>query len=134
MDFFLEFLLALVELFLEVSMELAGEAVMDLMARAILEVFDVSEFRSAKLASVGYLLLGFLAGGISVQIFPHPLVRRTRLHGISLLISPLITGWAMSTLGSMLRRWEKPVVQIESFWYGFMFAFAMALMRLWFAK
>ena len=134
MDAFLEFLLAFLELFLEIGVELAGEALMDLLGRGLAEVFNVSEFRSPKLASLGYLLLGFMTGGISLLILPHPLLHRTRFHGISLLICPVITGWVMAMVGAMLRRRGKRVVQIESFWYGFMFALAMALVRLWFAR
>ena len=131
MDILLEFLLILLELLLEAGLELAGEAVLDLAGRAVLEVFDVSESRNPVLVGTGYLLLGFLTGGISVLIVPHPLMHRSRVHGISLLISPVITGTVMWMVGSWLRKRGKRVVQIEGFWYGFVFALAMALMRLW---
>jgi len=84
------------------------------------------------LATVGYTLLGASAGGLSLFIFPHPLVHPSRLHGINLLVSPIVTGLVMSLIGSILSRQGKKVVQIESFGYGFAFAFGMALIRYFF--
>jgi hypothetical protein len=51
------------------------------------------------------------------------------MHGISLLISPLLTGLAMATVGRGVRRRGRAPVRIESFGYGFAFAFAFALVR-----
>jgi len=127
-----ELLLAFGELFLEVLFEFAGEALLDLALRAIAEVFETSRFTSPVLASVGYTLLGASAGGLSLFIFPHPLVHPSRLHGINLLVSPIVTGLVMSLIGSILSRQGKKVVQIESFGYGFAFAFGMALIRYFF--
>jgi hypothetical protein len=50
------------------------------------------------------------------------------------LVNPLIAGVVMSLIGSMLRKRDKRVVQIESFGYGFAFAFGMAVLRFFFAK
>jgi hypothetical protein len=131
MDQFLsELLLGIVELFLE----LAGEAILDLASRGIAKVLQDSEISSPVLASVGYGLLGVMTGGLSLLVFPHPLVHPSRIHGISLLVNPVIAGVVMSLIGSMLRKRDKKVVQIESFGYGFAFAFGMALLRFFFAK
>lgn len=127
-----ELLLAFGELFLEVLFEFAGEALLDLALRAIAEVFETARFTSPVLASVGYTLLGASTGGLSLFIFPHPLVHPSRLHGINLLVSPIVTGLVMSLIGSILSRQGKKVVQIESFGYGFAFAFGMALIRYFF--
>jgi hypothetical protein len=83
---------------------------------------------------VVYFLAGVACGTMSVLVFPHPLVHPSRIHGISLVISPLITGSIMSLLGAELRRHGKESVRIESFGYGFTFAFGMAIVRLLFAK
>jgi hypothetical protein len=131
-EFLLELLLTFGELFLEVLFEFAGEALLDLALRAIAEVFETSRITNPVLASIGYTLLGALAGGLSLFIFPHPLVHPSRLHGINLLVSPIVTGSVMSLIGSILSRQGKKVVQIESFGYGFAFAFGMALIRYFF--
>jgi hypothetical protein len=76
-----------------------------------------------------FTLLGFVFSFVSVLVLPHPLVHPSKFHGISLLISPVITGIIMSFIGRTVRRRGKTPVQIESFAYGFTFAFAFALIR-----
>ena len=66
----------------------------------------------------------------SAPILPNPLVHPSKSHGISLLISPVITGLVMGLTGRIVRRRGKTPVQIESFAYGFTFAFAFALIRI----
>jgi hypothetical protein len=97
-------------------------------------VFDVSEFRNPVLAGLGYVRLGAAFGGLSVVLFPHPFVHPTGLHGISLLLSPILTGLAMSFMGTLWRKRGKAALPIESFGYGFTFAFGMALIRFVFTR
>jgi hypothetical protein len=77
-----------------------------------------------------FTLLGLIFGFVSVLVLPHPLVHPSKFHGVSLLISPVITGLIMGFIGRAVRRRGKIPVQIESFAYGFTFAFAMALLRI----
>ena len=93
------------------------------------EVFVVSREINPVLAALGYVMLGMARGGVSVFLFPHPLIHPSRIHGISLLVSPVLTGLVMSRIGAALRRYGKHPTQIESFEYGFAFAFGMALVR-----
>jgi hypothetical protein len=79
---------------------------------------------------VKFTLLGLSLSFLSVLILPHPLLHPSRFHGISLLISPFITGLIMGFIGRTVRRRGEIPVQIESFAYGFTFAFAFALIRL----
>jgi|ERR1700729_1391062 predicted PurR-regulated permease PerM len=131
----------MLELLLEMLLELVGEfllelffaAVLDLALRAIAKIFETFRFANPVLASASYVLLGALAGGLSLLVFPHPLVHPSRLHGINLLVSPIATGLAMSQVGSMLSLQGKGVTRIESFGYGFGFAFGIALTRYLFA-
>jgi hypothetical protein len=130
-EFLLEMLLELVGEFL---LELVMAAVLDLVLRAIAKVFETFRFANPVLALASYVLLGALSGGLSLLVFPHPLVHPSRLHGINLLVSPTATGLAMSLIGSMLSRQDKKVTRIESFGYGFAFAFGIALIRYLFAS
>jgi hypothetical protein len=107
MDFLFDLLLAVAEIFLEALFELAGEAVLDLALRALGEVFESVDRANPVLASLGYAILGSLAGGVSLFVFPHPLVRPSRVHGISLLVSPVVTGLLMSFIGASLRHQGK---------------------------
>jgi hypothetical protein len=129
-EFLLELLLELIGEFL---LELAITALVDLALRAIAKVFETFRLVNPVLASIIYVLLGALAGGLSLLIFPHPLVHPSRLHGINLLVSPVVTGLAMSQIGSILRCQGKKVTRVESFGYGFALAFGIALVRYFFA-
>jgi hypothetical protein len=122
------------ELFAEVIFEVLFEAFCSLSVRIIRSVFDGADNQSPILAAIGYLVLGLVAGVASIFLLPHHLVRPSRFHGISLLISPLVTGFIMSQVGAFLRRKDKATVRIESFLYGFIFALGIAVIRLAFLK
>ena len=124
-----DFLLAFVEVLLEVLIQVVGEAILDMIVRSSRNAVKESEAVSPVLAAAGYLLLGAACGVVSIFFFPHPLIHPSRIHGISLLVSPVITGLIMAQVGLLLRRKDKKAVGIESFWYGFTFAFGMALIR-----
>lgn len=134
----LELLFAILEMFLEffleAAFEFAAESVGALVLRLVAAIFDTSEFKNPWLACIGYLFLGGVAGGLSLLFFPHPLVHRSRVPGLSVVISPVLAGLGMSTVGSTLRKQNRKAMQIESFRYGFAFAFGMALVRFFCAK
>ena len=130
----LELLLGfLVEIFLEFVVEMVAEAVFVFLLTAITEALGPSESRSPVMGGLGYLLLGATTGRLSLLWFPFPLVQPSRFHGISLLVSPLLTGFLMAVLGSTLRKYNKRTVNLETFSYGFVFAFGMTLVRFLFA-
>jgi hypothetical protein len=133
-EFFFNLLLMLAEVIAEFLLELTGEAIFSLALRAIGEVFVDSQVVRPVLATIGYLLLGAMTGGSSVLLFPHPLVPPSRIHGISLLVSPVATGFAMSRIGAALRGRGRRTTPLETFGYGFAFAFGMALIRFFFVK
>lgn len=119
----------IVEILAEVLFQVAIEAIIGLITRAIQRLFSETNDVSPIVAAIGYLLLGFLAGALSLLLIPHRLVPPSRIHGISLVVSPLITGMFMSQVGSLLRSKGKRTVQIESFAYGFTFALGVAIVR-----
>ena len=131
---------AILEFLLEAFLELIAASVLDLVSRALLGLFEgLAEILTDNrvLRTFTYALSGALAGALSVMILPHPLIHRehhTGFHGISLLISPIVTGLALSAIGGILRRLGKKVTPIETFGYGFAFALGMALIRFFFAK
>jgi hypothetical protein len=129
-----QLLLALLEIFFEVFLELAGETLLDLITRAASDVLRPTRPRRPIATIFACVFLGALAGTATLTIFPHPLFHPSKVRGISLVISPILTGMLMSALGAMLRRRGKRVVQIESFPYAFAFAFGMSLVRLLWAN
>jgi len=112
------FLEMFLELFFEAAFEFAAEFIGAIIWRGVAAVFDTSEFKNPLVAGIGYMFLGGVAGGLSLLLFPHPLVHPSRVPGLSVVISPVLAG----------------LVQIESFGYGFAFAFGMAVVRFFFTK
>lgn len=127
-------LYGVLEILFEAFIQVIGEAIVALVVRSIRNVVAESKETSPVLAAAGYLLLGVACGAVSVFFFLHPLIHRSKIHGISLLVSPVITGLVMAQVGLMLRRKDKNAVRIESFWYGFTFALGMAFVRFIFTR
>jgi hypothetical protein len=135
MDEFLgAILLGIAELLCEALMETAFGALAGLFARAFRR-FRVTVRRSNPIvATVVFTLTGVAFGFVGVWIFPHPLVHPSRVHGISLLITPVVTGLVMDSIGRAWRRRGRTAVRIESFGYGYTFALAMAVVRFWLVR
>jgi hypothetical protein len=129
-----ELIAVVLELLFEFLGEVLTEAVVAQVARVFRRLFANSDPIGPVLAATLYFFLGFSIGGASLFVFPHPIFHPSRFHGISLLVSPVMTGMAMSLVGSILRRKGKEPVRIESFGYGFAFALGMAIIRLVFAS
>ena len=128
---------AIAEFLLEALLELIAAAVLDLVSRAFLGLFTRALKDNRVLTGFMYALLGVLAGALSLLILPHPLIHRehpTEFHGISLIISPIIAGLVLSSVGGILRNWGKKVTPVETFGFGFAFALGMALIRFFLAK
>lgn len=134
LDLLFALLEMLAELLFEAAFEFVAESLGALILRGIAAVFDTSEFKNPLQAVIGYLFLGGVAGGLSLLVFPHPLVHPSRVHGLSIVISPVLAGLGMSLVGSTLRKRNKKVMQIESFGYGFAFALGMAVVRFFLTK
>ena len=137
-DFLLSLLAALAELIaelvLEPLLEIAAAELLALLSR-IARRFFFTAIRANPFVTFALLALsGVSAGYLSLLLFPHPLVAPSRFHGISLLISPVLTGLALSEIGRWLVRRGRRPIAIESFRYGFVFAFGMALVRLLLAR
>jgi hypothetical protein len=111
-----------------------AESFIVLIIRSVRNVASESKAISPVLAALGYLLLGVGFGAVSVLLFPHPLVHPSKVHGISLVISPLITGLIMSQIGIVRRRGGGDAIRLESFGYGFTFAFGVAIIRFLFVR
>ena len=122
-------LAAIFEVLFEAVLEIACEALASLLTRAIGSFFKAVSALNPIAMAFGLGMLGALAGFLSVAIYPHPFVHPSRFHGISVILSPLITGIVMSQFGRLRRARARRVMPLESFGYGFAFAFAMALVR-----
>ena len=133
-DFLFELLGMILEPIVDAIFTYVFGGLLDLLLRALGKIFKAAKIESPPLAAFGYVLFGLLAGAISIIFFPYRIVRRSRVPGTSLVVSPLIVGLLMSLTGLILRRNNKRVIRLETFWYGFAFALGMALWRFWMAR
>jgi hypothetical protein len=133
-EFLAALLTAIADLLLEFLVEVFLEAFLALILRILGNLFGKGRPLNPILAGTGYLLLGSGTGALSLWLFPHPVFHAARFHGISLLISPVLTGLAMSQVGRAMRRLREQPVRIETFSFGFVFALGFAIVRLVFAR
>jgi hypothetical protein len=128
-ELFAALLASIFEILGEVLLQVVLEFLASLLVRAVGKVFSTRHYQDRFFTSFLFAVFGASAGLVSARIFPHPIVHPTRFHGISLLISPIITGNVMFGIGRLELRFGRKPTQIETFWIGFIFAFAMALVR-----
>lgn len=123
---------------LEIVFEVLGEFVLQVLGEALVELgfHSLAEpFRKPPnpwLAALGYALLGALLGGLSLLVFPNNLVPEPwRLA--NLIATPLAVGGMMAAIGAWRLRRGQPVLRIDKFAYGYLFALALASVRYFFA-
>jgi len=127
-DLFVELLAAL----LEVAGEFLIEILFGLAAEALSAMINRLKQTSPAVSAIGLACVGAAAGLLSAWLFPHRLiVTRVVLPGVSLLLAPLVTGFAMGFLGKRLRGFGRHPSNIATFRGGVLFAFSMALIRWW---
>src|ERR1700735_573290 len=120
-DLFVAILAGIAELVAEILLEAAFAELAGLLFRGF-RLFRVKvKLADPASTTVMFGLVGIGFGFLSVWVFPRHLVHPTRLHGISLLISPILTGLLMAQIGRSVRMWGRQPVRIESFGYGFTF-------------
>jgi hypothetical protein len=131
-------LATIAEFLLEIFVELIAAAVLDLVSRALSGLFTgVSDALEGNRVLIGaiYAVLGISAGELSLLILPHRIIRHPiGFHGISLIVSPVAVGLVLSYVGASMERRGKKLTTLETFGYGFLFAFGMSFVRFLLAK
>lgn len=84
-------------------------------------------------SAAGHTLLGATLGGLSLLVLPHRLLHDPVLAGANLVITPVLAGTAMAGVGALRRRRGQPLVRLDSFAFGALFALAFAGVRWAFA-
>jgi hypothetical protein len=85
--------------------------------------------RDPIIRGLGYLILGILAGALSLLIFSKPFIDNNRLQLLNLLVGPLLVGISMSVWAKALERFTKRVSPIAGFFYGAIFTLGIVLVR-----
>jgi len=125
---------AILEIFLEFLLEFIFEVAVELGLHSARDLVRGGSDMPPWLALIGYPLLGAAIGFISLFIFPYRLVAHAPVPGLSLVVAPVLAGIGMWGIGWLRRRKRGPVIRLDRFSYGFIFALAIALVRFVFTK
>lgn len=134
MSILLEILLWLAATLGELLLELVFELLAEFGLRSLGAPFRPAREISPWVAAPGYLIYGALAGALSVWLFPAPLLVAKWAQIANLAITPLAAGGVMALLGAWRRRRGQPLLRLDRFSYGALFALAMVLVRYVFAE
>ena len=88
--------------------------------------------RNPVLSTIGFVLWGAIAGGLSLLILPKSPISNQALRQLNLLLAPLAAGGAMMLVGRRRGKKGQGLVKLDRFGYAFVLALAMAIVRyLW---
>ncbi|NCT82734.1 MAG: hypothetical protein GXC94_06295 [Comamonadaceae bacterium] len=119
------------ELLAELLFQVVGEVLVELGLHSI--AAPLRKKPKVWLAVLGYALLGALLGALSLWAFPSHLTREGWPRLANLVVTPLLAGLAMALLGRWRARRGEPVLRIDRFACGYLFALAVAVVRFNFA-
>ena len=118
-----------------------AEVVVDILAQVLLEILTSFGWESLDhavrrerrahpvFAGTGHLVIGLAAGIVSLFVLPHRLTPLSPLPGLSLAVSPILTGIFMDRIGEWWRERGRDRPKLFSFWAGAICAFGIALVR-----
>jgi hypothetical protein len=116
----------------EIVLQLGGELLLEVAFRSIGEPWRSRTEAHPLLAGLGTLICGAAAGLLTSLVWPARMIRYPPIPGLSLFVSPLISGLMMERYGQWLEKRGGSPSFVATFWGGALFAFGMALVRfLW---
>ena len=124
------------EFLFELLFEFIGELVLQVVAEVLFEIGLHSLAAPFKrtpnpyLATIGYVLFGAVAGGLSLWAFPTLFIGSHAGRIANAVVTPIISGGCMAAIGAWRRRRDQELVLLDRFAYGYLFALVMALVRL----
>lgn len=116
----------------ELVIQFFGELLVDCGLRSLVDGHTAR--RHPVLSFLGNVVLGVIAGIISLLLFKDHFLHSAALRVVVLLLVPLLAGWAMSLVGKWQEKRGGERASLERFVNGFGFAFAMSLIRFTFAR
>lgn len=124
------------EFLIELMLELFGEVLLQVVLQAMAEAGLYAVRKPGEhappspwLLVLGYGLLGLLVGGVSLLVFPHSMMHSLSGRVVSLVLTPIASGLAMSLIGAWRQRRGQQALAMDRFAYGYGFALVVALVR-----
>lgn len=135
LPFFLgEDLEILIEIIFEFIIQLFAEGIAELLVRGIGIVLGDKKPTQNGLTFFAYIGLGILFGGISLAMKREHFIIDPTLRIMNLIFTPVFIGLIMSWRGKSLKKKEAKTIKLDSFTYGFIFSFTIALIRYLYGK
>ena len=122
------------ELLAELVLQIVFEGLCELGLHSVAEPFRRSKPKSPVLAMIGCVFLGATAGGISLLLFPRQFISVVWLQVLNLLVTPIIAGAAMSSVGRWRSRNSQELILLDRFAYSACFAFVFAFVRFYWGR
>lgn len=119
----------------EIVFQFLGELLLQILFEFLAElgIYSLADtFKKPKhpvLSTIGYVLWGAIAGGISLWIMPSSFISDPDLRVANLILTPIAIGGMMVLLGKLRAKKGQKLVKLDKFGYAFSFAFAMSLVR-----
>ncbi len=129
----MEFIFEILFQFLaELLIQCLGELLVNFGARSLVD--GNTARRHPIVCLFGNVVLGLIAGAISVLIFRRHFIASESLRVAALFVVAGLAGWGMSAFGKWQEKQGGVRAGLERFWNGFAFAFAMGSVRFFFAR
>lgn len=118
------------EFILEIVAEIILQLIVEVLADCGIQVFKKKPTRNPLAAGIGYFLFGVITGFLSLLVFEKSFIADPSLRIANLIIAPTLAGLAMAWIGKLRSKRGSQPIRLERFSYGFLFAFAISLVRL----
>jgi hypothetical protein len=129
----MEFLFGILFEFLgELLLQVAAEILFEIGLRSLAAPFRNKP--NPYLASIGHVLFGAAAGGLSLWAFPTLFIGSHAGRIANAIVTPFIAGGCMMAIGAWRRSRDQEPILLDRFAYGYLFALVMALVRLRFGN
>lgn len=119
--------------------EILGEILLQVVLEALVELglhSLAAPFRKRPnpwFAAIGYALLGACCGGLSLWLIPDHLVETEHVRILNLVVTPIAVGLLMSLIGIWRAHRGQPLLRLDRFAFGYLFALSLALVRFLYA-
>jgi hypothetical protein len=125
------------EVIFELLFEAFGEIILQIVFEALAEVgihlrrgrVEHAESSSKWRLLLGYPMLGAIAGGLSLLVFPQSLAHSHNGRLATLLLAPLCAAASTVALGRWRARRGQPSLNIDRMAYAYLFALGLAAVR-----
>jgi hypothetical protein len=119
---------------IEAVIEFCGEVVLELLFELLMSLgIHTAPRRKTPsdpwLAATGYLFIGAVIGGASLLLAPTLFVTHPIGRIANLILAPIVSGMCMWGIGAWRAKRGKDVYRVDTFWYGYLFAFGIGLSR-----